>query len=146
MTLRTTLRRTVFVIALSGIVPTLAACPKKAQPVQVDAEPPPPAVDAAPMVLEPIVDDAGADTGPDVHHASGNWKPQDPLVANLSKCCSALSAQAKANGNPPDLMPAVNMCNQTVAQLKANPNAPELNTLRPMLKMLKNAPGACSAL
>jgi len=139
------LRRTLFVIAVSGIVPTIAACPKKPPPVVVDAEPPP-AVDAAPMVLEPIIEDAGLDTGPDVHHATGPYKPADPLVANLSKCCSALTAQAKANGNPPDLMPAVNMCNQTVASLKANPNAPELNTLRPMLKLLKNAPGACSAL
>jgi hypothetical protein len=138
-------RRILFAITVFGVAPTLAACPKKTPPV-VDAEPPPAPTDAAPTVVEPIVEDSGFDAGVDAHHASGNWKPQDPVVANLKKCCSALTAQAKAAGNPPEIMGAVNMCNSTAAQLAANPNAPELNTLRPMLKMVKNLPGPCAGL
>jgi len=133
-------------IAVAGIVPTLAGCPKKAQPVVVDAEPPQVVVDAAPTVLEPIEVDAGVDAAPEASHHPGGGKPVDPIVGRLAQCCSALSKQAKDNGNPPDLMPAVNTCNATVQQLKSNPNAPELNALRPLLKMVKNLPGLCAGI
>ncbi len=141
------LRRTLLAFALAGVVPTIAACPKKQPPPVPDAEPPT-VVDAAPTILEPIVEDAGADAdAADAKpHATGTYKPQDPIVSRLKQCCAALSAQAKANGNPPDIMPAVNMCNTTAAALAQNPNAPELNALRPLLKMAKNVPPLCQGL
>jgi hypothetical protein len=142
---RSFVRRTLVVISALGLLPTLAACPHKAPPMTFDAEPPPPAVDAAPAVLAPLEDDAG----PDVYEAS---KPHatgpavDPTVARLKQCCAALSKQAKEQGNPPDIMPAVNTCNTVAAQLAANPNAPELNMLRPLLKALRNTPAPCQGL
>jgi hypothetical protein len=143
---RSLLQRALIAIAVAGIIPTMAACPKKPQPVVVDAEPPPVVVDAAPMLLEPIGDDAGVDAAEAGHPHAGGGKPVDPFVARLKQCCAALSKQAKDNGNPPDLMPAVNTCNMTAQQLQANPNAPELNALRPLLKMVKNLPGLCSGI
>ena len=127
---RSSLQRVLITIAVAGIIPAVAGCPKKAVPVVVDAEPPPVVIDAAPTVLEPLGEDAGADAAEAGKAHTGTWKPQDPFVARLKQCCAALSSQAKANGNPPDLMPAVNLCNATAAQLTANPNAPELNALR----------------
>ncbi len=143
---RSLLRNVLTAIAVAGIIPTLSACPKKTQPAVADAEPPAVVIDAAPTVLEPLGEDAGVDAAEAGHHATGNWKPQDPLVQRLGQCCSALAKQAKDNGNPPDLMPAVNTCNMTVAQLKSNPNAPELNALRPLLKLVKNLPALCAGI
>lgn len=141
------LQRALVVIAVAGLVPAMAACPKKATPVMVaDAEPPPVVIDAAPLLLESL-DDAGFDAGVDAaHHAGGNWKPGDPFVTRLSQCCSALAKQAKENGNPPEMTQVVMLCQTTAASLKANPNAPELNALRPALKLIKNAPALCAGL
>jgi hypothetical protein len=143
---RSFLRRTLVVIASLGLLPTLAACPKKHEPVVVDAEPPPPAVDAAPTVLAPLEDDAGADVYDAKPHATGTGHAVDPTIARLKQCCAALAKQAKEQGNPPDIMPAVNTCNTVSAQLAANPNAPELNAVRPLLKMVKNLPPLCQGL
>ena len=145
-TRRSFVRRSLFVVAALGLLPTLAACPKKPQPVTVDAEPPPAPVDAAPTVLEPLVEDAGADVVDARPHATGGGHAVDPTIQRLKQCCAALSKQAKENGNPPDIMPAVNMCNQVSGQLAANPNAPELNAVRPLLKMAKNLPPLCQGL
>jgi hypothetical protein len=142
---RSSVRRTLVVIASLGLLPTLAACPKKTQPAVPDAEPPPPAVDAAPTVLEPLVEDAGVDAADAAKKATGGHAV-DPTIARLKQCCAALAKQAKENGNPPDIMPAVNTCNQVSAQLAANPNAPELNAVRPLLKMVKNLPALCQGL
>src|SRR5580765_7893858 len=106
------LRRMFAAVVMAGMLPLLVACPKKHDPVVADAEPPPVVVDSGPAVLAPLDEDAGADAdAADAKHATGPYKPSDPLVANIKKCCSALTAQAKANGNPPDIMPAVNTCN-----------------------------------
>jgi hypothetical protein len=145
-TRRSFARRSLVVIAALGLLPTLAACPKKAQPVVADAEPPPVATDAAPNVLEPLVEDAGFDANDAKPHATGGGHAVDPTIARLKQCCAALSKQAKENGNPPDIMPAVNTCNQVSAALAANPNAPELNAVRPLLKMVKNLPPLCQGL
>jgi hypothetical protein len=143
---RNFVRRTLIVIASLGLLPTLAACPKKHEPVVVDAEAPPPPVDAAPTVLAPLDDDASVDVADAKPHTSSGGHAQDPFVTRLKQCCSALTKQAKEQGNPPDIMPAVNMCNQVAAQLAANPNAPELNALRPLLKATRNLPPPCQGL
>ncbi len=143
---RPLLHRALIALAVAGIVPTMAACPKKTQPVVVDAEPPQVVFDAAPNVLEPIVEDSGVDAAEAGHHTGGGGRPVDPIIGRIAQCCSALSKQAKENGNPPEMMQAVTTCNSTAAQLKANPNAPELNALRPLLKLVKNLPALCAGI
>jgi hypothetical protein len=139
---RSPLQRALIAVAVAGMVPFMAACPKKPPPPMPDADIPVVVVDAAPNILEPIGDDAGFDAGFDAGHHYVPGKPADALTANIKRCCGALSAQSKANGNPPELQPAVQFC----ATLIANPNAPELNTLRPLLKMAKTLPPACQGL
>ncbi|MBL8608257.1 MAG: hypothetical protein JNL38_13115 [Myxococcales bacterium] len=132
--------RSVFVmLAPLGLVPTLAACPKKPDPVvDAGAPPPPPAVeDAAPLDLQPEGSDAGdagdGDAAPDAKKYTGPYVPAN--VVAIRQCCAQISAQAKSLGVSPEagfLMGLAAQCNQTANAVQANPNSPEV-------AMFKNA-------
>lgn len=140
---RSPFRRLLILIAVSGIVPTLGACPKKEPAPVPDAEPPPPPVVIDAMVeLKPIEEDAGVDADAADAKPRATGPATSSLASKVATCCAELKKQSKANGNPPEFAQAIAMCDATAAQLKTNPNAPELNALRPLLGMLSGVP-AC---
>jgi hypothetical protein len=136
--------RVLVLLAVTGIVPTLAACPKPPPPVPDADTASPAATDAGTLVIGPLDQDADADA--DAADAkpqpTGLPKPTEPLAVKVAACCAQLRTQSKANGNPPEFAQAITTCAATAAQLKTNPNAPELNALRPLLGMLSGVP-AC---
>ena len=136
-------------LAVIGSLPLLAGCPKKPVPVAADAEVA--AVDAAPAVVEPIVEDAGGDAadaaeaGKTVHHGPA----VNPTVAHLRQCCAALATQGAALGTSPEAAMIKNAsitCNSFAAQVGPGGNAPELAPFRAMLKAGKGVPAICSSL
>ena len=136
-----------FALAVFGAMPLLAGCPKKEQPAVVDAAPPPPPVeDAAPLVLVPVEEDAGADAGADAGPKKYTGPAVNANVARLKQCCAALGSQAKALGASPEagmLQQAAAQCSAMAGQAGASGNAPELGVLRTLLAG-RTVPAVCA--
>lgn len=141
---------TVFSLAIAGALPLLAGCPKKPAPAVADAEVVA-VVDAAPAVVEPIVEDAGWDAADAAEAGKAVFKGPavNPTVAHLKQCCTALNAQGAALGSSPEgamIKNAAATCATFAAQVGPGGNAPELGPLRAMLRAGKGVPAICSSL
>src|SRR5512140_3428463 len=100
---RKPLRRLFALSFLLGVPALILGCPKKPQPVEVDAAVTPVAtVDAAPTILQPLdeIDAAvdAAEAAAPVKHGTGLTTSQ----TRAKQCCNALRGQAKAMGNSPE--------------------------------------------
>jgi hypothetical protein len=143
---RSRAHRTFFAVAVFSAMPLLVACPKKEVPA-VDAAPPPaPEVDAAPLVLTTLDDDAGdaADVAEAGKKATGPGVPTN--VARLKQCCGQLRIQAKALGASPEagfLTQSAAQCDQLATQAGPGANAPELGILKAALAG-RNIPPICA--
>ncbi len=143
---RSRTHRTIFALAVFSAMPLLVACPKKEVPA-VDAAPPPaPEVDAAPLVLTTLDDDAGdaADVAEAGKKATGPGVPTN--VARLKQCCNQLRIQAKALGASPEagfLTQSAAQCDGLAAQAGPGANAPELGILKAALAG-RNIPPVCA--
>jgi hypothetical protein len=142
---RFALRRTLFALAVTSIVPVLAGCPKKDPPVP-DAAPPPPPVEDVQTVLVPMEEDAGqvadADAGPPKYTGPA----VNTNVARLKQCCNQLAVQAKAMGSSPEagmFSAAAAQCNTMASQVAPSGTAPELGVLRGLLAG-RNIPAICA--
>ena len=138
-------RRCLFALAVFGAVPLLAACPKKETPV-VDAGPPAPVVeDSGPVMLAPLEEDAGVDSGVDAgKKATGPYVPTN--VARLQACCAALKKQAAGLGASPEagmVTQAAVQCSAIAASVGPNGTAPETGVIRGLLAG-KTVPNACN--
>lgn len=141
-------RQGIFALAAFSAVPLLAACPKKDTPAVVDAAPPPPppVEDAAPLVLVPVEEDAGADAGADAGPKKYTGPAGNANVARLKQCCAALGTQAKQLGASPEagmLQQAAAQCSAMAGQAGATGNAPELGVLRTLLAG-RTVPAVCA--
>lgn len=139
-------RRTVFALAVFGLVPLLAACPKQDSPAPPDAAPPPPPPPPEEAgVLLPMEEDAGLDAGVDAgKKATGPYVPTN--VARLKQCCAQLRTQAKAMGASPEagmLMAAAAQCDTMATQAGPSGSAPELGVLKGLLAG-RNVPPFCA--
>ncbi|MDB5220872.1 MAG: hypothetical protein JWO86_8799 [Myxococcaceae bacterium] len=139
-------QRTVFALAVFSAMPLLVACPKKEVPVADAAPPPAPEVDAAPLVLTTLDDDAGdaGDAADAAKKATGPGVPTN--VARLRQCCGQLRTQAKALGASPEagfLTQSAAQCDQLAAQAGPGVNAPELGILKAALAG-RNIPPICA--
>lgn len=139
--------RTVFALVVFSALPLLVGCPKKEVPA-VDAAPPPaPEVDAAPLVLTTLDDDAGADAADAAEAGKKATGPGVPTnVARLRQCCGQLRTQAKALGASPEagfLTQSAAQCDQLAAQAGPGANAPELGILKAALAG-RNIPPICA--
>jgi hypothetical protein len=130
----------------------VVAC-KKPPPAVVDAGPPPVVeVDAAPVNLAPLDEDAGVDAA-DANDGAAPKKTGSGLNTNQSRakqCCSAIRAQAKQLGASPEanmLLGIATTCDQLAVQVgpTSGGQAPELAPLRQMLKG-KTMPAVCQGL
>jgi len=138
--------RTFFALAVFSFMPLLVACPKKETPVLVEAAPPPPEVDAAPLVLTTLDEpDAAGDADADAaKKATGPGVSTN--VARLRQCCGQLRTQAKALGASPEqgfLLGAAGQCDGLAAQAGPGTNAPELGILKAALAG-RNLPPICA--
>ncbi|MBX3228054.1 MAG: hypothetical protein KIT84_27485 [Labilithrix sp.] len=139
--------RALFVLAIVGVVPTVASCNKKTEVVIVDAGEPPPPPPETPTELVPIEEeDAGE---PDAEAAAPFKGPAvNPNVARVKACCNALAAQGNQNKNSPEgqmVLSAAAQCNAAAAHLGPNGTAPELAVMRQML-VGKTLPAVCQGL
>lgn len=141
------LRRTLLLIAVTAMVPLLAACPKKETP---SVEPPPapePTPEPETTVLVPVVEDeAEEDAGADAAPVKNAGKAVNPNVARLRQCCNALTAEAKRMGASPEagmIMSAATQCNGMAAQAAGTGSAPELGVLTGLLSG-RTLPPICS--
>jgi hypothetical protein len=141
-------RRTLLALAIALPAPLLVACPKKENPVVVDAgPPPPPPMEAAVVDLTPIVEDAG----PDVVEASApryGGTPTNTMSARIKQCCNAIRAQAKALGSSPEgnmILAAAASCDGLAAQAAATNNAPEFTAVKSLMQG-KPLPAVCQGL
>lgn len=140
-------RRVLFVLALTGVIPFLAGCPKKETPV-VDAGAPPPPPTETQTQLVPMEEDAGT---PDADAEAGPvWRGPavNPNVARIQACCNALAAQGKQNANTPEgqmILSAAAQCNQAAKHVGPNGTAPEMAVVRQLLAG-KTLPSACAGL
>lgn len=66
-------------------------------------------------------------------------------LAKLRRCCEAIAAEAKKQGNSPELTAAGAQCFALVAAAGPSGNAPELSAVKAMLKG-KSLPAMCSGL
>jgi hypothetical protein len=141
-------RRTALALAFFSAVPLLAACPEK-KPVPFDAgppPPPPPVEDAAPMLQEMPVDDAGPDTGADAGKPRATGPGVNTNVARLKQCCNQLAITGKGMGNSPEgamFNSAAAQCNTMAAQVGPTGTAPELGVIRGLLAG-RTIPAACA--
>lgn len=140
-------RRTVFAIAIFSALPLLVACPKKEEPVIVDAAPPPePEQDSAPLVLTTLEEDAGEDADAEAEAPKKTGRAVPTNVARLRQCCGQLRTQAKAMGSTPEsgmLLGAAAQCDGLAAQAGPGANAPELGILKGVLAG-RNIPPICA--
>ncbi|MGH7269879.1 MAG: hypothetical protein ACREJ3_05560 [Polyangiaceae bacterium] len=145
---RSPLRRTIYSLAFTLLLPAFVmGCPKKAPPV-VDAGPPPEA-SSAPSVTElaPLGDDGGADADAAVvKKAIGHGVSYNANQLKIKQCCNAMRAQAKQVGTTSpegfQINAIAGQCDMFAAQVGPAGNAPELNQLRQILKSVK-LPSAC---
>ena len=141
-----TLTALTFMIGL----PFVLGCPKKATPdVDAGAASPAVTIDAAPTIVAPLdTVDAGEDAGA----ADAGKKPTGSGLTTsqqrAKQCCNALRGQAKALGNPPELVPLVASCDAFALQVGPSKGgqAPELEPLRQLLKGKPTLPALCSGL
>lgn len=66
-------------------------------------------------------------------------------LAKLRRCCEAIAAEAKKQGNSPELTAAGAQCFALVAAAGPNGNAPELGAVKAMLQG-RNLPAMCAGL
>ncbi len=120
-------------LAVVGLVPWLAACPKKDPPPVVDSGAAPSATvvdvpdtgDFLPLELDSGTD--SGDSGDSGKKATGPYVP--PNVARIRQCCGQIQQQAKALGASPEagmLLGLSAQCNVAANALQTNPNAPEV--------------------
>ncbi len=136
---RSPIVRAATVIAFTGAIPlVLMGCPKKT-PEAVDSGPATVAeVDAAPVVLAPLDDDAGdAAEAEAPKHATHPWNPNK---AHIQQCCNALRKQF---GTAPEAAALVNSCDTVAAQTTGT--APEFAMFRQLLQG-RTLPAACQGL
>jgi hypothetical protein len=133
---------TTFVLAFPALAAYGCSGCKKPPPPAEDAAPPPP-VDAAPLELAPLDDDAG-DADTDAYEAGPKWGtggvgPNDNQRKILA-CCAAIQAQAAHLQNGPEQFQLNNMaaaCRTLAAQVGPGGNAPEFAQLRALLSTTK---------
>ncbi len=148
MSRRKALRSVLVLLAPMGLIPSLAACPKKDPPAVVDAAPPPPPppVEDASIDLQPEgadASDASDGDAADVKKPTGPYVP--PNVVAIRQCCAQLSTQAKSLGVSPEagfLMGLAAQCNQTANAVQANPNSPEVAMFKQAMAG-RNLPPVC---
>ncbi len=143
-------RRTLFALAIFSAVPLLVACPKKNQPVEVDAAPPPPPPpeDAGSSELVPMEEDAGDQADADAGKPVYKGPAVNTNVLRLRQCCNALAAEAKKNPTSPEaatLAGIAAQCTILANQVGPSGNAPEFATLRGLLKG-RTIPAGCAGL
>lgn len=140
-------RRTLFALAVCGVIPLLAGCPKKETPTVDAAPPPPPPEEDVQTNLIPMEEDAGeADADADAPAKKYTGPAVNTNVARLKQCCAALGAEAKRMGNAPEagmFKSAADTCNQLAGQIGPSGNAPELGTIRTLLAG-RNVPAVCA--
>jgi hypothetical protein len=140
-------RRFLFLLAVTGVVPFLAGCPKKETPI-VDAGPPPPPPTETVTNLVAMDDDAGAPDA-DADAPAKHYGPAvNPNVAHLLQCCNALGAQAKQNANSPEgamVLQVANQCTAAAKNIGPAGTAPEFATIRQMLAG-HTIPAACQGM
>lgn len=141
--------RALFILAIVGIVPTVAtACSKKPDPVIIDAGPPPAPVETATQLVA-MEEDAGAQADADAEAGPVFRGPAvNPNVARVKACCTALANQGKSQANTPEgamVMSAAAQCSAAAAHLAPNGTAPELATMRQLLAG-KQIPPICQGL
>jgi len=139
--------RTLFVLALVGVIPTVASCQKKPEVVIVDAGPPPAPVETAAQLVameeDAGVADADAEAGPVFRGPAVNAN-----IARVKACCNALASQAASQKNTPEgamVMSAAAQCNAAAGHLAPNGTAPELAVMRQLL-VGKTVPPLCQGL
>jgi len=117
-------------------------------PVVVDAAPAPTPVETTPTVeLQPEIPDAG-EPDADAGKKPVTGAPYNANVANIRRCCAAITTQAKGLGASPEaatLLTVAAQCNAAAGALGSNPNAPELAMLKAALAG-KNIPAVCAGL
>jgi hypothetical protein len=141
--------RTVLSVAFVCVV--VAACNKPQVAAVFDAGPPPAAVDAAPVQLAPISDDAGSTVDAAVavvKHTGGPGLTNNQ--ARAKQCCNALRAEAKGLGASPEanmLTSFAAQCDMVAMQMgpTSGGQAPEFAAIRTLLKG-HNIPGVCNGL
>lgn len=140
-------RRVLFVLACTGVIPFLAGCPEK-KPVIIDAGAPPPEVPTQ-TNLVPMEEDAGVEGDADAEAGPKKYGPAvNPNVARLQQCCNALIAQGKQNANSPEgqmIINAGNQCSAAAKNIGPSGTAPEMAMIRQMLAG-KTLPAACAGL
>lgn len=140
--------RTLLVLAFVGVIPTLASCQKKPEPVIVDSGPPPAPVETATQLVA-MEEDAGTFADADADAKPGFKGPAvNPNIARLKQCCAALSAQGKSSANTPEGQMVINAGNQCAAaatHLGPNGTAPEFAVIRGLL-VGKTVPAVCAGL
>jgi hypothetical protein len=134
-------------LACASAFLVLAGACKKPDPAPVqNTAPPPVVVDAAPMQLVPISEDAGitidAAPPPVAHHASGGGLTNNQ--ARAKQCCNALRAAGKSD---PMLTAFAAQCDMVAMQMgpTSGGQAPEFAGIRNLLKG-HNIPAVCSGL
>jgi len=140
-------RRVLFVLALTGVVPVLAGCPKKETPIVDAGAPPPPPTDTnvnlVPMEEDAGTPDADAEAGPVYRGPAVNVN-----VQRLTQCCNALATQAKQNANSPEgqmVLQVANQCTAAAKNVGPGGTAPEFAIIRQMMAG-KTIPAACQGM
>ena len=146
---RSAFRSSFVIFALFGIAPLMLGSGCKEKPAAVDAAPPPPPppeVDAAPVDIVPMEEDAGVDAA-DAADAAKKFGPGGNLnVARLKQCCGQLRAEGKKLGMSPEaglFSAAAAQCDGIAAQAGPTGTAPELGLLRTALQG-RTVPGVCA--
>lgn len=141
---------TLVLLALSGVLPTLAGCPKDPPPPVFDAAPPPVVSSSEPVDLAPLEDAGTEDLDADADAAKPKGPGVNVNVARVKQCCNAISAQGKALGASPEgasILQVAATCNAVASQLSPSSTGVELAAVRQALKASGKAlPAVCSGL
>ena len=139
--------RALFVLAIVGVIPTIASCQKKPEVVIVDAGPPPAPVETVTQLVAMEEDagqaDADAEAGKVFRGPAVNTN-----VARVKACCNALANQGKSQANTPEgamVLNAAAQCSIAAGHLAPNGTAPELAVMRQLL-VGKTVPPICQGL
>jgi hypothetical protein len=135
-------------IAAFGLVPLLAACPKKDPPVVDSGAAPSATVVDVPDTGEflPLDLDSGTDSGDSGDSGKKATGPfVSPNVARIRQCCGQIQQQAKSLGASPEagmLLALAGQCNVAANALQTNPNAPEVAMFKQAMAG-RNLPPVC---